>query len=145
LAGGIADDFGILATISWYCREFEKNHSGIVIERQVDLAEDEVPAPAKIVIYRIMQEAMNNVAKHSHGSHVSISLGKRDGRLEFRVEDNGVGFDPEEAIVKRSPWGGLGLLSMKERTELSGGLFGVESAKGKGTAICVSWPLNECC
>ena len=141
----VLDDIGILATIDWYCREFEKKHSGIVIEKRIDLAEDEVPAPAKIVIYRVMQEAMNNVAKHSHGSHVSISLKKGDHRLEFRVEDNGDGFDPEEAIVKRSPWGGMGLLSMKERSVLSGGFFDVESTKGKGTAIRVSWPLNDGC
>ena len=70
---------------------------------------------------------------------------KKENRVEFRIEYNGVGFDPEEMIVKRSPWGGLGLLNMKERTELSGGLFGLESAQGKGTAIRVSWPLKDSC
>ncbi len=91
-----------------------------------------------------MQEALSNVAKHSQASHVSLSLIKSDHRLEFFIKDNGIGFVPEESIVKRSPWGGLELLSLKERTELSGGLFEVESAK-KGTAIRVSWPLNDSC
>ena len=138
----VLDDIGIVATIDWYCREFGMNHPGLGIEKNVGLAEDEVPASAKIVIYRVMQEALSNVAKHSRASHVSLSLIKSDHRSEFIIKDDGVGFDPEEAIVKRSPWGGLGLLSIKERTELSGGLFGVESAKGKGTIIQASWPLS---
>ena len=138
----VLDDIGIVATLEWYCREFGANHPGLGIEKNVGLPEDEVPASAKIVIYRVMQEALGNVTKHSQASHVSLSLIKSDHRLEFFIKDDGVGFDPEEAIVKRNPWGGLGLRSMKERTELSGGLFGVESAKGKGTTIHASWLLS---
>ena len=139
----VLDDIGIVATLEWYCREFGINHPGLGIEKNVGLAEEEVPALAKIVIYRVMQEALSNVAKHSQANHVSLSLTKSDHRVEFCVKDNGVGFDPEETIVNRNPWGGLGLRSMKERTELSGGLFGVESAKGKGTTVRASWPLSE--
>ena len=138
----LLDDIGIVATIDWYCREFGINHPGLDIEKNVGLAEEEVPASGKIMIYRVMQEALSNVVKHSQANHVSLSLIKSDHRLEFFIKDNGVGFDPEEAIVKRSPWGGLGLLSIKERTELSGGLFRVESAKGKGTTVLASWPLS---
>jgi signal transduction histidine kinase len=89
-----------------------------------------------------MQEALSIVAKHSQANHVSVSLIKNDHRLEFFIKDNGIGFDSEEAMVKRNPWGGLGLLSMKERTKLSGGLFGVESANGKGTSVRSSWLLS---
>jgi signal transduction histidine kinase len=112
------------------------------LAKGVGLAEDEVPASEKIVIYRVMQEALSNVAKHSQASHVSLSLIKSDHRLEFIIKDNGIGFDAQEEIVKRNPWGGLGLRSMNERTELSGGLFEVESVKGKGTTIHASWPLS---
>jgi signal transduction histidine kinase len=66
---------------------------------------------------------------------------KRDHRTEFTVEDNGIGFDPEEKISRTTPWGGLGLLSIKARTELSGGSFGIDSSKGKGTIVRASWPL----
>jgi PAS domain S-box-containing protein len=138
----VLDDIGIVATIDWYCREFGINHPGLGVEKDVGLVEDEVPVPAKIVIYRVMQEALSNVAKHSQASHVSLFLIKSDHGFEFCIRDNGIGFDPEEAIVKRTPWGGLGLRTMKERTESSGGLFGVESAKGKGTTVRVSWPLS---
>jgi signal transduction histidine kinase len=67
---------------------------------------------------------------------------KSDHRLEFFIKDNGIGFDSVETMVKRNPLGGPGLLSMKERTELSGGLFGVASAKGKGTTVRASWLLS---
>jgi PAS domain S-box-containing protein len=137
----VLDDIGIVATLDWYCREFEKNHSGLAIERKNDLTESEIPASAKIVIYRILQETLSNVAKHSQANHVIIRLLKNGHGVEFSIQDNGIGFDPEETIARKAPWGGLGLLSIKARTELSGGSFGIESAKGKGTTIRASWPL----
>jgi signal transduction histidine kinase len=135
----VLDDIGILATLDWYCREFEKKHSGLTIDSHTELGEEEILPPVKIVIYRTLQEALNNVAKHSRASHVTLRLLKKDHRMEFTVEDNGVGFDPEETIVKRASWGGLGLLSIKARTELSGGSFAVESAKGRGTTVRATW------
>jgi signal transduction histidine kinase len=137
----VLDDIGILATLDWYCREFEKKHSGLTIDSHTEFGEGEVLSPVKIVIYRILQEALSNVAKHSRASQVTLRLMKKDHGIEFSVEDNGIGFDPEEAIAKRAPWGGLGLLSIKARTELSGGSFAVESAKGKGTTVRATWPL----
>jgi PAS domain S-box-containing protein len=135
----VLDDIGILATMDWYSREFEKNHPGMTIETQDRLSENEIPLSTKIVIYRILQETLSNVAKHSRASHVTLRLLKRDHSMEFTVEDNGIGFDPEETIAKRTPWGGLGLLNIKARTELSGGSFVVESAKGKGTTVRATW------
>jgi PAS domain S-box-containing protein len=138
----VLDDIGILATLEWYCREFKLNHPALSIEKHIDLTEEEVPVPLKIVIYRVMQEALSNVAKHNHATHVILCLMKKNSGIEFTVEDNGIGFDPEETMVKTSPWGGLGLLSVKARTELSGGILGVESAKGKGTTVRASWLLS---
>ena len=89
----------------------------------------------KAVIFRILQEALNNIAKHSKASLVSLSLKKKDDRVELKIEDNGTGFDLES--IKK----GLGLGSMRERAELSGGSFDIESVKGKGTLIRASWPL----
>lgn len=138
----VLDDIGILATIDWYCREFEKNHPGLAIERQDDLNENEIPSSAKIVIYRVLQEALSNVAKHSRAGRVILHLREKDRRLEFTIEDDGIGFDLEE-VVKRSPWGGLGLLNIKARTELSNGLFEIKSVKGQGTTVRASWPFQE--
>jgi signal transduction histidine kinase/ligand-binding sensor protein len=135
LRPSILDDVGILATIGWFCREFQKVYSAIHIEKEIEIQEDEVSVPLKTVIYRVMQEAMNNIAKHSQADVVRLSLKKMGNRIEFVIEDNGIGFDLEKS--KR----GFGLGSMKERTELSGGTFTVESIKGRGTVIHASWPI----
>jgi len=139
----VLDDIGMLATIEWYCREFEKTHRGLTIENRVALREEDIPSEAKIVIYRIMQEAMSNVVKHSQAKHVSLLVANKDQKVEFTVVDNGIGFDLEEKLIKRNPLEGLGLLSIKARTELSGGIFGIESAKGKGTTVRASWALID--
>jgi PAS domain S-box-containing protein len=137
------DDLGILATISWFCREFETIYSGICIEKQINIQENQVPDPLKTVIYRVLQEALNNVAKHSKADLVRLSLRKTEETVELAIEDNGVSFDVREAFTVESARRGLGLSSMKERTELSGGSFGIESVKGAGTIVRASWPLHQ--
>jgi signal transduction histidine kinase len=137
------DDLGILTTISWFCREFQAIYSGISIEKQINIEEDEVPDLLKTIIYRVLQEAMNNVTKHSNANLVRLSLRKTDGTIELVIEDNGLGFDLEDALSVDSDRRGLGLASMKERTELSGGSFAIDSAKGTGTIVRASWPLEQ--
>ncbi len=136
------DDLGVLATISWLCREFQTIYSGIRIEQRIDLQEDDVPEPLKTVIYRVMQEALNNIAKHSKADLVRLSLRKANGTTKLKIEDNGLGFDLEDVLSAESSKRGLGLSSMKERIELSGGFFAIESATGAGTIIRASWSLQ---
>ena len=135
------DDLGLLATISWFCREFEEVYSDIRVVREVDLEEENVPDPLKIVIYRVMQEALNNVAKHSRTQAVHLALRQKEGRIEMEIRDKGVGFDPKEVFSRTDSERGFGLFSMKERTELSEGRFSVEAASGTGTTILASWPV----
>ena len=137
------DDLGILATISWFCREFQTLYSGIRIEPHIDIQEDEVPDPLKTIIYRVMQEALSNIAKHSGADLVRLSLRRADRAIELAIEDNGLGFDLEDVLSVQSSKMGLGLASMKERTELLGGSFSIESTRGKGTIIQASWPLKK--
>jgi len=137
----ILDDLGILATITWFCREFQSIYSGVRIEKQINIQENQVPDPLKTVTYRVLQEALNNVAKHSEADLVSLSLRKTDGAIELVIEDNGLGFDLEDVLSVESARRGLGLASMKERTELSGGSFAIESVKGKGTIVRALWPV----
>ncbi|MFC1889409.1 MASE3 domain-containing protein [Thermodesulfobacteriota bacterium] len=139
----ILDDLGILATLSWFCREFQKIHSDIRIEKRFEIDDDDVPRALKTMIYRIVQEAMNNVAKHSRADFASISLRKADRRIELLVEDNGRGFDVEHDRPGKGALQRFGLASMKERAELSSGSFVIEAAGGKGTRILVSWPLID--
>jgi len=132
----VLDDLGILSAISWFCRQFEIVYSSISIEKQLDMQEDEVPVPLKVVIYRVLQETLNNIAKHSQADRVYISLWKQDGQIELTIEDNGIGFDPETSRK------GLGLVSMKERVEFSGGMLAIESDLGSGTTIRATWTIS---
>jgi PAS domain S-box-containing protein len=135
------DDLGLLATISWFCRRFQTIYPGIRVEQEINIQEDEVIQPLKVVAFRVIQEAMNNIAKHSRASLARLSLRKPDGRLELVVQDNGRGFSPERALTVESLTRGLGLTSMRERVEFSGGSFSIESREGAGTVIRASWPL----
>jgi PAS domain S-box-containing protein len=143
LRPSILDDLGILATISWFCREFQTIYSGIRIQQQLDIQEDDVPDPLKITIYRVLQEAFNNVTKHSEADLVRLSLRKTDATIALAVEDNGLGFNPEDVLSVESSRRGIGLASMRERTEFSGGSFSIESTEGKGTIVRASWPHRE--
>ena len=137
------DDLGILSTIAWLCREFQATFSTVEIKREITAEESEIPSPLKIVLYRVLQEALNNVAKHSGADKITISLMKKDDTIQLAVEDNGCGFDVKEALSVESSERGFGLGSMKERTELSGGTFVINSAKGSGTFILASWPYDD--
>lgn len=140
LRPSILDDLGILATIAWFCREFQHIYSTVSIERKISVMESEIPVSLKTFIYRIMQEALNNVAKHSQADQVRLYLQKIDDRIELLIEDNGQGFNSGEAIYDITSMRGFGLASMKERAELSGGACRIKSVKGSGTSIRVLWP-----
>jgi PAS domain S-box-containing protein len=135
------DSLGVLATIRGSCRKFQEIYPSVSIQQQINIKEDEIPASLKIVIYRILQEALNNIAKHSQADLVRLSFRKKEGRIELMIQDNGRGFNVKEALSAQSSIGGLGLTTMRERTELSGGIFAIESTGGNGTLIMASWPV----
>jgi PAS domain S-box-containing protein len=141
LRPSLLDDIGILATIGWFTREFQKVYTSIQIEKAIDIQENEVPDSLKVVIFRVIQEALNNIAKHSRADVVSLSLRKSDQGLELAIGDNGQGFDLAGVLSVESPEKGFGLSSMRERTELSGGSFSIESTIGVGTTIKATWTI----
>ncbi len=140
LRPSVLDDLGIQAAIRWFCREFRKSFPHIRVDEQIDVAEDEVPEPLKIVMFRVLQEALNNVAKYSDTQEVKITLVKAGNTIELAIKDNGRGFDLKEVLSRNAHEKGLGLTGMRERTELSGGAFFVESLIGRGTNIRALWP-----
>lgn len=141
LRPSILDDLGLLPTIDWHCRDFEKMCPHIRIEKCIDLTEGQVPDSLKTVIYRIIQEALNNIAKHSKADLVTLSLRKTSIPIELSIQNNGQGFDVEQTLAKEHHKRGLGLSSMRERVELTGGSFSIKSNKEVGTIIRASWPL----
>lgn len=133
------DDLGIIPTISWFCRNFQKIYSEIRIETLIHIEEKDVPEILKTVIFRVFQEAANNIIKHSEANTIRFYLKRTDDKIEMTVEDNGIGFDVEGVLSKEDSEKGYGLASMQERIELSGGNFLIESSKGMGTSIRVMW------
>jgi signal transduction histidine kinase len=140
------DDLGILPTLSWFFRELESVCHGVRVEKEFNLNESSIPARLKITIFRIIQEATSNIVKYANADRIRVQLRKAGDALQFIIEDNGDGFDPSEVAVRNGSDRGLGLLSMKERANLSGGDYLMDSACGRGTRISICWscdPLQE--
>jgi len=135
LRPSILDDMGVIPAVGWFCRSFQEGNAGIQVETRVEVQEGEIPEPLKLVVYRIVQEALTNVSKHSGATMVFLALTKTEGSLELSIQDNGGGFDPQETGET-----GMGLTSMKERAQFSGGFFSVKSQAGEGTVIQSLWP-----
>ena len=144
LRPSLLDDIGTLATLSWFCRQFQNVYESMHIELRLDIKEGDISPPLKVAIFRIVQEAMNNCAKYSKANCIHISLSSSGKEIELAVEDDGQGFDYAEVCARiKSMGGGMGLVSMRERAEFSGGMFSIESATCKGTSMRVSWPLPK--
>jgi len=135
----IIDDRGLLPTIDWHIRQFKQYYSHIQIVQQIDAEEKDVPELLKIVIYRVIQEALNNAALHSKGDAIYIRLKKTGNYLEAEVEDNGCGFDFNEVSNRGDNMIGYGLKSMRERVEIIGGSFSLYSLPGTGTCIRIGF------
>jgi signal transduction histidine kinase len=136
------DELGIIATLPWMRREFHRLYPEHHIELAITLEEKEIPAELKVVIFRITQEALNNIARHSKAEWVDVILAGAENRIELTIADNGTGFDPHEDLS--AEFGrGMGLTGMRERAEFTGGSFSLSSTPGEGTTIRVSWPKDH--
>lgn len=140
LRPSILDDLGIGATINWFCREFSSTFSEVKITRSIDLNEDSLPQTLKTVIFRVIQESLNNVAKHSNADTVHIKLCNDAESVFLSISDNGAGISIQEWPLVR---GGFGMAGMRERVESLGGVFTVESQAGKGTSVSARWSVNQ--
>jgi len=136
------DDLGLLRTINGLCREFEEL-SDISIRKDIKIQENQMPELLKITIYRILQEAVSNAVKHSDAHSLCIRLEEDAGSIELAVEDNGKGFLVEQTEPLSTATSGMGIESMKERAELTGGLFTLWSEPAKGTIVRVVWPVGK--
>jgi len=143
LRPSVLDDMGLISTIDWHARQLGQHYSRIQVIQQIDVTEQEIPEAFKIVIYRVIQEALNNAARHSLADTVYIRLKRSGNYLETEVEDNGHGFDLEQVYEQGDHLSGLGLRSMQERVEIIGGSFSVHSRFGAGTRIRITLPMSE--
>jgi len=138
------DDLGIIATLSWFCREYQCIYPNINLEKEIGIEESDIPPDIKTPLFRILQESLNNIACHSQATNIKVSLSKIGDRIEMSIIDNGIGFDVQEKVfADHDSRKGFGLVSMRERTKYSGGVFCIDSAMEKGTKIQVSWPCKQ--
>ena len=139
LRPSMLDDLGLLPTLHWLSRQFEAAHSGITVTLDIKIEEENIPIPLKIPIFRLIQEATNNIAKHAHATKVFIYLRVHYDGFLVGVVDNGVGFDAERLTSGGACLLGIGINSMRERVEASRGGFRIRSYIGSGTAIRAVW------
>jgi len=135
------DNMGLFATLEWLRHECMKLYPLRHIELEIGAAEEEIPANLKVNIFRIAQEALNNIAKHSKAEWVDISLSNDGNGIELVISDDGVGMNLDQ-ILQTSTARSLGLTSMRERAELTGGSFSIESTPGERTTIRAYWPIE---
>jgi signal transduction histidine kinase len=140
LRPSMLDDLGLLSTIEWFCQTSAEIYTDIRIETQLELQENQVPELSKIVIYRVMQEALNNAFKHSGAEKVRVSLSINRGHIRMCVEDNGCGFDPEDGAIAADPLSGYGLRGMYDRAVVGGGSLIVDTGPQRGTSVCLELP-----
>jgi PAS domain S-box-containing protein len=138
LRPSLLDDLGIVSAIEWHLAEFKK-HSGIETEFIYPQEELVLPEAFNIGLYRILQESLNNVALHSNARSVIVDLRSENATILLTISDNGNGFNTE--AIKDKPT--LGILGMKERAAMMGGVYKIISRPGKGTTTLVSIPEKK--
>ena len=136
LRPSMLDDFGLVPALNWHAREMSKR-TGLERARvTADPLSGDLPDEHKTCIYRLVQEALNNAARHAGARSLQVTVKNEAGRVACSVQDDGSGFD--KASVR-----GLGLLGMEERVHRLGGKFHIDSQPGRGTTISAELPLPE--
>jgi len=142
LRPSILDDLGLVPAIRWYART---NLEPFGINVVIDVPQEDLHIPEELstMLFRISQEAINNIRRHSQANTATISLSKVDGAIQLLIKDNGKGFDVPKTTQQALSRQHLGLLGIQERIELVGGNATVESQPGRGTRILVTAPLSS--
>jgi len=137
----LLDDLGLVAAVQSHV-ETHLGAAGVKVHLETIGDEKRLPSKVETAIFRIIQEAITNIIRHSHAENACINLEFEDTSIRVHIEDDGRGFDLDEAMSAIKDGRGLGLLSMKERAELLGGLLKIKSHPGQGTQINLGIPLN---
>jgi signal transduction histidine kinase len=133
LRPSMLDDFGLLPALNWQAREMSKR-TGLHVQVASEIS-GELPEEHKTCIYRIVQEALTNCARHAQATAVQVAVQNETGKILLTVQDDGSGFDPQRVR-------GLGLLGMEERVRHLGGWFEIDSRPGHGTLVKIELPVS---
>jgi PAS domain S-box-containing protein len=138
LRPGVLDDLGLVAAIEWQAQQFQRR-TGLKLHWETDLDNTEVSRDGATAVFRIFQEVLTNILRHSRAKNIYVKLFEIDHSLELEVTDDGRGITDEEQQNTRS----LGLLGMKERALLVEGEVSIKGVQGKGTRVLVRIPLSQ--
>jgi signal transduction histidine kinase len=142
LRPSVLDDLGLVSAIRWYA-ERHLEPRGIAVRCEFSGFGSRLMPELETALFRVTQEAITNIAKHSGAETVLIQCLQRDNRISIEIEDDGKGFVPANLPPPSARERGLGLLGMRERVELFGGTLELDSAPGSGTRIAVSVPVVQ--
>ncbi|MGM0644439.1 MAG: PAS domain-containing sensor histidine kinase [Thermodesulfobacteriota bacterium] len=141
----ILEQLGLQVALTSLCDHFRAEYSTVTLTYDLDLDETALSWRLKLLVYRLMQDGLSNVAAHSRADHVSAAIKNRPEFLEFKLEDNGVGFDMDQVMDSgfSHESTSIGIESMRARVESSGGRFTVFSKEGDGARIQAEWGFSE--
>ncbi len=136
----VLDDLGLRAAIRRMLDKFSELHDIDVAVTMDDIGHLLEPSAERIV-YRIVQEALTNIAKHAHARHLEVTIRRQEREIRFLIRDDGCGFDPVSVAQKKAAERGLGLTAMSERMRMLGGVLDIVSEPGHGTSISLTIPV----
>ena len=137
------ENFGLHVAVDWLCENFTAYNSGVHMDCTVYIDESSIPDILKIAIYRVVQEALTNAGKHASPQKVSVNLESNSFGVCLCVIDDGAGFEPGPRRRDKFWHLGLGIDSMRERVEATGGSFDLKTAPGQGVTIEARWLLPD--
>jgi PAS domain S-box-containing protein len=136
----ILDDLGLVTAVKSFCRQSQKNYPDLRVQTDIRLEEDSISERLQLVVYRVVQECLTNAARHGAAKNIRLGLRQEQAELVLDIEDDGSGFDPH-AVAEAPSSTGMGLDNIRERTEIFGGRFLIDSQVGVGTVIQCRWPM----
>ena len=131
-------ELGLAPALRDYCAEFER-HFGVRLRTEIDALEGRFSPEVEIALFRIVQEALQNVQKHARATRARVAAARRGAELVLRVEDNGRGFDPDSTTTRET----FGLIGMRERSDLVGARLRIARRRGAGTVVEVRLPMQR--
>ena len=136
------DELGLEPTLRWLCRTFQKR-TGIAVDLSIEGTERRADADMETLVFRIAQESLTNVARHSGAKTARVILRREPDRLVIRISDPGSGFSPETLLSASEDDRGFGVRAMRDRVEFMNGRFSIRSAAGEGTTVEAELPVRE--
>jgi signal transduction histidine kinase len=130
-----------VSAVRWYTQQFAER-TNVQAEFESVGTKRRLPTQVETVLFRIAQEALNNVGRHARATHASVTLAFGAEAVTLKVEDDGAGFDVSKVMGAHTERRAWGLLGVQERIELVGGKFTIESERGRGTKLVVEIPVK---